>query len=277
MDEVFNAPLQYDVYISGSDQVLRANKKDELFRFNYLEFAHNTKVKLVVYAGSFGKEVIPENRQEIVKKLLQRIDKISCREQEACALVEKISGLAPEFVVDPTNLLSPEEWRSMSKKVPHLPDRFIFVYLLLRNDGVIQLAEMIRKLTGFKIVLLDVVTPSKHRSRVDRVLYDIGLEEFVYLVDRSSYIVTNSFHGTTFATLFRKDFYSYAIPEDGFITRSKSLLTSIGLENRIINENSKIDSSDLHVDYSQAGIKLNERIEYSKRFIEEALRERVDS
>ena len=70
-------------------------------------------------------------------------------------------------------------------------------------------------------------------------------EEFLGLIKNAACILTTSFHGTAFSVIFNRPFYCIAL-NDGYDTRSQSLLASIGLEHRIIGKNdmpvfSKID------------------------------------
>lgn len=262
-------PPFYDCYLSGSDQVLRVNKADTLYRVNYLTFCLKSRVNRIVYAGSFGQEIVPEDRVEEVCSLLKSIDHLSCRESEGCDLVKRLIGKDIPFLVDPVNLLSVTEWRSVMQEVHGVKHPYIFVYMLLRHKEVLQIAMEIKRLTGLQVVLLDVQIPP--RFKADKNLFNIGLGQFVWLIDNAEYVVTNSFHGTSFSVLFNKNFYSYNIPEPGFITRSRSLLRSIGLEDRIISSAKQVQLGGLSIDYQEPQKRLAQRITESKTYLLQSL------
>lgn len=269
VEQVQADPPLYDVYITGSDQVFRANKKSNRHLFYYLNFCKDLGKPRIAYAGSFGQEQIPVEKKTEVTELLNGFNALSARETEACELIKSLVNKEVYFVVDPVNLLSQDEWRKIAKPVAGLPPRFILVYKLLGHDILFEMASKIKELSGLPIVMLDVSIPSRHKSDVN--IFDIGVEEFVWLMDNAEFVVTNSFHGTSFSVIFEKNFYSYKIPEPGFITRSRSYLSSIDLADRIIAKVEDINQGNLRIDYRTPNNLRDKRIEYSKEYLRSAL------
>ena len=64
----------------------------------------------------------------------------------------------------------------------------------------------------------------------------IGPEEFLGYIYNSAYVITNSFHGMVFASLFHKKFTAFRRSEQDF--RQDNLVRMLGLENRLLSINS---------------------------------------
>lgn len=268
--EVVSKSNVYDVLLSGSDQVLRASKPDKMYRFHYLDFSPSNTRRLM-YAGSFGRVYIPEDRKQEVRDLLQKFNALSCREDEASDLVQQVAGFRPEVVLDPVHLLSPGDWRIIAKPVKRIKGEYILVYMLLRHEKVMDIAKRIKELTNLKIVLLDASVQSKYKA--DTIVTDAGMEEFVWLFDNARYVVTNSFHGTSFSVIFGKPFFSYNIPEPGFIVRSQSFLARIGCQDRIISDASEVSEANLNIDYDSIDLEYQKHRALSITFLKQHIGE----
>ena len=83
--------------------------------------------------------------------------------------------------------------------------------------------------------------------------------EFLNLIKNSSYVVTNSFHGTVFSLIFEKEFFS--IPYKGTESRVLSLLKDLNLEDRIIIKNDKKIKFEAKIDY----FKIKQELEKIKK------------
>lgn len=101
---------------------------------------------------------------------------------------------------------------------------------------------------------------------------DIGAENFIELFEKSSYVVTSSFHGTAFAVNFGIPLYSVVNNINNSDDRQASLLTKLGIENCLVPINTPFDaiSPTYNVELEQK--KLDELRAESMHFIREALR-----
>lgn len=89
------------------------------------------------------------------------------------------------------------------------------------------------------------------------------------ILSKSSYIVTNSFHGTAFSILLNKPFWSCEV--EGTNQRISSLLKKIGLSSRTVAFDERINPNSINVNYLEANNKLQQFIEYSKKFIKDSI------
>lgn len=211
----------YDMVISGSDQVwnLKWSDGDEVYFQDFND--SNNKFS---YAASFGFNTLEDSLQPLYKKHLKEFNKISVREDSGKDIIEKQLGLKAEKHVDPTLLLSREEWSSIAKK-PNIKGKYILVYMVPKQDSVIEYAVELSKKTKLPIVML-----SKNLKPLNAIhAGDSSPEEFVGWFENAEYVVTNSFHGTAFSIIFGKKLCIELNNLRGLNIRSKNLLELCGL------------------------------------------------
>lgn len=249
-----------DVYLSGSDQVFNPNGIDR--DVYYLSFDKGNGKK-VAYAPSFGVIQYSDNDKQYIKERIEDFDALSCRESEGAEFISSLLDKRIPSVVDPTLLLSVEEWNCISVK-PSVKDRYICVYDLNGGENLITIAKQIQEKTGSKIYC--ITDKAQKKYDVDKQIYDAGPAEFVGWIQNSAYVVTDSFHGTMFSLKFNIPFYTYiAVPSSS--GRITNILSRLNLSHRII-ENGKasmwsMDNCEMR-EYSQ---ELDSLISQSKLFI----------
>ena len=117
----------YDFFVTGSDQVWNPVLKGTDIEF--LQFA--SQQKRVAFSASIGTSFIPEERQAYYKKALNDMHSISVRENEAKDIVKQLTGRKDiEVLVDPTMLLSKEEWLDITTSSMLQSSPYILVYFL---------------------------------------------------------------------------------------------------------------------------------------------------
>lgn len=189
---------KYDFAVTGSDQVWHNWKRipNEL-SYYYLEFISEDRT--VSYAPSFGFKDFPSEDIEQHKKGLNGIRSLSCREQEGCDLIRSLTGREARLVVDPTLLLTREQWESVEKKPDlKLPEKFLLQFLLGKESEEyrqeINRIARLRELTVVNIGNTD-----------DRKLFGLGPDEFVWMIHHADTVCTDSFHASVFSLLFERN------------------------------------------------------------------------
>lgn len=227
LEELKSNPPQVSWYIAGSDQLW--NVSTQLRKDFFLAFG-DSKVKRASFAVSIGSFTISEEKKEQMKEYINRFDKISVREPEAKDYIETLLVKDIPICVnfDPVYLLSKEEWENFSykKKIRH---KYILCYPMSGHPLMQKALLKLKELTGFKIVI--ITTELFNRVKGDINIRDACVEEFVALVNNAEFILTTSYHGTIFATLFNKNFYS--LVGGSAPTRITGLLNTLGLSHRI--------------------------------------------
>lgn len=256
----------YDYFIAGSDQIW-----NPMLRFNsdreFLTFAEDKKK--VAYAASIGIEILPDRCVERFQNNLKNFKNISVRENAAATLIEGLGLPKPMVVLDPTMLLSVDQWMRVAKrKKVFAKKRYVVKYFLGKyNDEVDDLiAEKALELNA-DIIDISSDNPSKQ--------YNIGPAEFISLFFYSKIVFTDSFHGSVFSILFHKPFLVFDRPyEEGtgkMTSRLDTLLNIFELESQRINDTNNIPAS-LEWNYEKVdgilNLKRNESIEFLKHALD---------
>lgn len=249
--------------IVGSDQVWNPNfgrlSDEELL-------LHVNPSKRVSYAASFGITKLPEQYEDKVRKELSKFKAISVREDAGKKIVEELTERTDvEVLVDPTMLLTSEEWDKVSKKPTMLhTDKYILNYYLGElSDSRKEEINRVAKENNCEIInILDKNSP----------FYECGPSEFLYLEKNAFLICTDSFHSCVFAILYNTPFLVFDREQEGLVSmnsRIDTLLSKFKLEDR--RYSNKITDKDLKCDYTEAHKILNEEKIKSDNFLKISL------
>lgn len=225
----------YDIIVTGSDQVFNLSKRDRLPYFQPFK-KNNGQIK-ASYAPSFGISNFDSETLQLIGRYVKDFDFISCREDNGARLLSELIGKPVKNVLDPVFLLNSEEWSNISSKRLY-EEKYIFIYDLNGKEKLVEIAKKVKEKHGFKIVMVsnDSMAPiRRYYKDVDIIIKDAGIEEFISLIKYASILITDSFHGTAFSIIFRKDFYSYIALEKAS-TRIESLLKNFEILNRLVKK-----------------------------------------
>lgn len=253
-----------DYYIAGSDQIWNPN-----FSFNsdreFLTFAPSKKK--IAYAASIGVSELSEEQETRFKNNLSDFHVISVRENDAADLICNITGKRPEVVLDPTMLLTKEEWEKVSHQSKlKIKKPFVAKYFLgIRNKEVEEKIESYARENGCEII--DITA--------DNCTYVIGPAEFVYLLQYSQMNFVDSYHGTVFSIIFNKPFYTFARPnEKGYgdmNSRFDTIFSLLPIEDRYVeNVENTVFSSVIEYRDTNSTLEIarNKSIEFLKKALE---------
>lgn len=252
----------YDFFICGSDQIWNSNFKENAY-VNFLGFAN--KEKTIAFAPSFGSSSIKNDRINEYSSYLRNIKYLSVREEAGKKIVEELTGRNDvEVLVDPTMLLSADEWDKVSKKPKQLKtDRYILNYFLGElSEHRKKEIERIAKENSCEIInILD-----KNSG-----FYETGPSEFLYLEKNAFLICTDSFHSCVFAIIYNRPFVVFDREDKNISMNSRieTLISKFELENRKFD--GEITEKNLEHDYTNAYKILEKEKEKSYRFLLKAL------
>lgn len=267
-----SAPPQYDIYLTGSDQVWnpRYMRGDNTF---FLDFVHD--VPKVAFSASFGTTVLSEVQKVQARPLLNEYLSISLREQSGVGMVKEICGKEANCTCDPTLLLSGEEWAAIFNDKPIIKGEYILCYILTYTaDPYPYASKLIRHLQKHlkkKVVVLD----ESGRYWMDfryKSFRSYGPRQIVNLFKYASFIVSSSFHGAVFSINFQKDFYSLFLKGIND-ERQESLLKLVGAESRFIRVGDPLpDPSSFKIqNWKEINEKLRTYRDSSILFLKQAL------
>ena len=253
---------KYDVFFTGSDQVWNPNF-GRMSDIDFLTFA--PKEKRNSFSASFGISEIPIEMREYYKKNLEGLNNISVREEAGKKIIEDLTGRKDvQVLVDPTMLLTAEEWDKVSKKPKQLKkDKYILNYFLgeLSKERKKEIDRVAKKNNCEVINILDKDSP----------FYQTGPSEFLYLEKNAFLICTDSFHSSVFAILYNRPFIVFD-REDSLASmnsRIETLINKFNLKNRKFT--GKITEENLQHDYTEAYRILEEERKKSGDFLKKTL------
>ncbi len=245
MPELYEASMDYDVFVTGSDQVWNPSAHSSIEPY-FLTFAPEN-AKKISFAASFGVSDIDSNLRERYKDYLSRYDIISVREQNACNIVKQLVDKDVECVLDPTLLLTKDEWMKVAKQYDNIPERYVLVYTLFESPAIFNLAKRIAREKGISV--LRIAKRAYFVSRIDgiRNISDAGPAEFITLIAGADYVVTDSFHGTAFSVNLGIPFSVVVSSKKKNNSRMVSLLDVVGLGKHLITDDCDIESVEYEV------------------------------
>lgn len=249
---------KFDYFITGSDQVWNPTF-GRMSDIDFLMFAD--KDKRISFSASFGINNI-EKWKDFYKERLKDLSKISVREERGKEIIEELTGRHDvELLVDPTMLLTSNEWDKVTKKPRQLKNnqKYILNYFLgeLSKDRKKEIERIANENNCEIINLLDKNDP----------FYSSGPSEFIYLEKNAFLICTDSFHSSVFAILYNRPFIVFDREDSSLNMNSRlnTLLKKFKLENRWFNK--QISNEQLKIDYSQTYKILEEERNKARKFI----------
>lgn len=230
LDELENGESAFEGYVTGSDIVWQpAWLEKEYGAVYYLEFVR--KARRIAYAPSFGVTEIPSKYQDRIAGNLRRFDFLSAREEAGCRIIRELTGREVPHVLDPTLLLSAEVYDSVATHPPLAEGSYILMYPMQWSPDLCRIAQVVRRRLRLPLVAIVPIYRNPWRfSFADKVVFDAGPSEFVGWMKNAAFVCTNSFHGTAFSIIYRKQFLSS--PAATMNSRIVSLLDRLGLRAR---------------------------------------------
>ena len=260
---------QADIYLSGSDQVWNTqnnNPKNDIKAY-YLQFSPKGK-KRIAFAGSFGKTEFSDEESKEISNYISQYNAVSVREDTALATLEQHGRKDGVHVLDPTMLLTPQEWQKLFQDRKQPEKGYVFVYNLNRNGLIKEIAKAIADKKGLKIInfadTFDFISGAQ--NRLFNTPYD-----FLNYLSNADYVVTDSFHGTAFSINFNKQFITVKAPK--YNSRIESILRQTGLvESRFVSSvDQALQTINNDIDYKTVNQIVDEARNKSISFLQKNL------
>lgn len=268
----------YDAVIAGSDQIwnICCRDADDAYFLNFLD----TTPKYA-YAISFGANNPFEidGNSDKHKKLISRFSKISVRENNAQKWIRDSLGITVPICLDPTMLLTKNEWESIVEvgDTAIIPGKYIYYYCFNISNDVQEFLKWLSNKYNMPVYFMDVkewTLKGCWKNKI-KLIREYGPDVYMNVVKNAYLFVTTSFHGTAFATIFKKNFWYIS---DGKVNktddRAQSFLTQLGLMGRYktIEELMETDLS-CAPDYTDPYMKLAELQKSSYAYLDGIINE----
>lgn len=267
-DELERGAQFYDAYVCGSDQIWNPMLYNGNNRVYFLDFVPEGK-RRIAYAPSIGVSEIPVEYQLEMTQLLQRMDVLSTREETGAGIVKMLSGRDCRTVLDPTLLLSGEEWSCLAKK-PNIDRPYIFCYLFGERNYIGEFLDYVIQKTGFQVVTIPFTKREENTEFIQE--RNAGPEEFVGLIKNASLVITDSFHATAFSINLNTPFYSLlrnnVTDSNNMNSRITDILGMLDLQERLIEKKEDFPVQiDLDVNFDSVNEVLNQLRREDKEFL----------
>lgn len=257
-------PQDVDTYVIGSDQLWVPKLTGGQIDFVYFgQFRRKQNSKILGYAISSNKKSLSDIGKDKLQKFSRSFYKISLREPTVASYLEVLLNINIYVDIDPTLLLSKEDWRSIIRQknnkykdhsyiaIYHLPGR----YSGMSREVFLSKVENIANKNNYDII--------------DLSTFKYSVNDFVTIICNASLVITSSFHATVFSLIFNRPLMSIEL-KDGYDARYTDLLKSVGGANMIYGKNFD-EVSYREVDYNKISKKLTLLKQPSIKYLQDSI------
>lgn len=246
---------KYVGFITGSDQVFRPEYVPDSWFLSFVE----GKGKIAV-AASFGIDIFnceDVKRFERISSSIRSFDYISIREESGLEICSKAFGVEASFLLDPVFLINKDEYLTIIEESKiKCTEKYIFCYIRDGSERMDKLISEMAKKYSLSVVLC-------HENML--------IEDFLYYISNSEYVITDSYHGMCFSIIFNKNFVCVRNEKRGktrFETIEKRLKLNPGC---FFDEKEEIERIPI-VDYIETNTALKQLSETGIKWLKSALR-----
>lgn len=258
--DICDKPPKYDIYLSGSDQILNTTLTGNSRAF-YLSFVGEGKK--ISYASSFGRKEVSDTEIDFIKEYLPSFEILSVREKSAGEIILREIGRSCVDVADPVFLLDGATWRKMSKKL-RLQGKYILVYAMENSEMMANAIEALREAYNYPMY---IICGGDSAQELDgEKICGLGPSEFIGAIEGAEMVLTNSFHGTAFSMIFGKKLY--CVSHTTRNARLENILAEVDMEDMLISpKTEKKNIVKKMINGVSAYENLKPRIDVSKKYL----------
>lgn len=264
----------YNAIIAGSDQIWNVTIEDfnDVYFLNWVK-----KARKIAYSPSFGAKnpnVYYQDKNKL-KKMINGFDALSIREENGKRWLKELTGKEVPVLLDPTLLLEKEDYERIEDNYFNPKYKYIFFYSPSFNKDICKFVKEISDKYGLKVITWS--TKPYYFKFIKRFGFILPPYEspavYLHLIKNAEMILTTSYHGTIFSTIYNKNFFT--IKNGGMFQeddRVLTLLKQINMMDRLIEYNFKDEFNYLEdVDYKNYKLVLNNLKKESKKYLKEYL------
>ncbi len=254
----------YDAFFAGSDQIWNYELTQSSTNY-FLSFAQ--KHKRFAYAASFGLEVLPGATLPWYKHHLTDFARISVRESNAVDMVKNIANKQAEHCLDPTLLLTNQEWSALLEE-HHAPisdcqDKHILLYIINPDLALIKKAQQVALENNLP---LKVVSAGFIPNLGEEAWINTGVLELLWNIRHAKYVITDSFHGLALSLTFHRPLILGKMGLES--TRSSRLHSLLHIAGITPDELSLKQA----IDWQRVSAQLSKKRQHSYAYLEECLK-----
>lgn len=254
---------EYDYFICGSDQIWNPYHPEgaKVYFLTFSDYEKN-----ISYAPSLGINNFPDNMKELYTTWINNIKFLSVREEAGANIIKKLTGRDAEVLLDPTLMLSKNEWLKISKKpITGIRKPYILTYFL-GNKSILQEKRIKEIAEKYKLEIINLLDKSHSE------LYTLGPSEFIWLINNCTLFCTDSFHGCVFSIIMKKPFIVFE-RKDRMVSMNSRLDTLLSRFNMETRKESNLSSDEqlFNIDFMNIDKIIEEEKEKSFNYLRNAL------
>ncbi len=227
---------EYKIVIAGSDQIWNITIEDGDDAY-FLPWVN--KAKKVAYSPSFGAKNIINyaSNPEKYRDMINSFDALSIREKNGSKWLKELCNKDVDVLLDPTLLLEKKDYEKLEYKNLQLKHKYLFFYSPSFDRNICKFVKKIADKYSLKVITWSA------KSYYLKMIKSFGFElaefenpsMYLALIKNAELVLTTSYHGTIFSTIYRKKFI--VIKNGGMYgedDRVKTLLEQLKMENRLM-------------------------------------------
>lgn len=259
----------YNAYIAGSD-IVWGREFSGLDGAYFLDFAPEDRPKIAYAASVILTEKGRTEDDSLFAKRLPAFDALSVRETSSVPAVQRFTDRKVAAVLDPTLLLTREEYAPLEIKWKETAEPYLLSYFLTHDPAVVDYTNLLAQKLGLRIIHYFADYPGRVFPKDTGCFAFAGPGEFLSLVKNAACVFTNSFHGTCFAMIYRKPFYTY-MAKRAMLSRVRDTVGRLGMRERFFADSSDLFRMSLEIDYTGMKDRLLQEQIASLHFLTTAL------
>lgn len=243
----------FDAIVVGSDQIWRPKYFHQI-EHAYLDFTKGWDIKRIAYAASFGTDTweYSTEQERRCAALIKKFNAVSVREDSAVGLCKEHFGVDAIQLLDPTMLLSPNDYIKLFETAAiDRSQGTLLCYLLddsKEKSGIVDKVANAKGLVPFRV---NSKVEDKTASISERI--QPSVEQWLRGFYDAEYVVTDSFHACVFSILFNKPFIVVGNASRG-LSRFISLMRLFGLEDRLLLKD--VEQCTVDIDWNRLDLIL---------------------
>lgn len=243
LDQMYKLNAICSKFVIGSDQMWNYVLSRSYKQTYFLDFVQDEKIK-ISYATSFGKMKYggSEKDRELTIKNLERFSALSVRDDFSKEILEYDFHIPATRVLDPVFLCDRSVYENLLVELPEeYQGDFIFAYILDPNKVIGRVIQNIAEKTDMRVVIVLDLGGNKEEQIKKLELSNPNVavwnkptaEQWLTCIKKSRFVLTDSYHGTIFSTIFRKPFVVKKNLNRG-TRRFDDLIHTLSLENYMV-------------------------------------------
>lgn len=275
-------------FVYGADSLWGGGYEHQLYNLEgamFGEFVDDGK-GLVAFSTSFGAwnpQVDNSCERKYVSTLMKRFGHISVREKQSVDMCKKVFDIDATWTIDPVFFHDRFFYLDVSEDVEKINDqKYIFAYILEPKKNKLELIKSIARQLNIKVFFVPDLTRSNISSEDRYDIYDfdvlekITIEQWITCINKSEYVITDSFHGFCFSVIFHKHFATLK-PRDS-MQRIMTVAEYLKLEDfvGIDSDENMWNALNSDIDYSIIDKKISEKVLKDKNELRESLQKAMN-